>query len=102
MYTCVSYKTDVIQRIYLFIQAFVDVHVDKNDARLVREKRYKSVLNQQTRILELLPGYGKLMSYLLLPLRNGHLPIRATARSTLGADSLVRNLLVEVSSVIHR
>ncbi|XP_062505967.1 C3 and PZP-like alpha-2-macroglobulin domain-containing protein 8 isoform X2 [Corticium candelabrum] len=81
------------------LTAFVDVHVDKNDARLVREKRYKSVLNQQTRILELLPGYGKLMSYLLLPLRNGHLPIRATARSTLGADSLVRNLLVEPEGV---
>ena len=82
----------------LLVQVFVDLLVDNNDVRIVQGKRDKSALNQQTRTLNVLRGEGKLISYFLLPLRNGYLPITATARSTSAADSLKRNLIVEVSN----
>ncbi|XP_062505048.1 ovostatin homolog 2-like [Corticium candelabrum] len=94
---------EITLTVYNYLQtmltASVDVHVDINDARLVLGKRDKTPLNQRTRTLDVVPGNGEVISYFLLPLRNGHLPITATARSTLGADSLIRNLLVEPEGV---
>ncbi|XP_062505482.1 murinoglobulin-1-like isoform X2 [Corticium candelabrum] len=81
------------------LTASVDVLVDSNDLRIVHGKGNKTALNQVFKTVTVPASAGNSLSYYLLPLKNGHLPINATARSTVAADSLIRNLFVEPEGV---
>ncbi|XP_062505338.1 murinoglobulin-1-like [Corticium candelabrum] len=81
------------------LTASVDVLVDSNDLRIVHGKGNKTALNQVFKTVTVPASAGNSLSYYLLPLKNGHLPIKATTRSTVAADSLMRNLFVEPEGV---
>ena len=70
--------------------------MNADELRVVRGKDDKAILKSRVRPVEIPDGEGTLITYYVLPLRNGYLPIQATARSQTAADSVIRNLLVEV------
>ena len=80
----------------LIVQAYVDLLVKDEDLRIVRGKDDRTTLKSGSRPVEVPAGEGAPITYYLLPLRNGYLPIQATVRSQTAADSVIRNLLVEV------
>lgn len=54
------------------------------------------MFSDQSLTITVSAGEGSSLSFRVLPLKIGHLPIKCTARTTLAADAIVRNLLVEV------
>ena len=70
--------------------------VNDTELRIIRSINNRNTLKQ--RPVEVAAGESTTIKYLLLSLTNGYLPIQATARSEEASDSVVRNLLVEVSS----
>lgn len=76
--------------------------MNDNDLRVVHSKDDKTALSQRSMTVEVAAEDRESITYFILPLRNGHLPIQATATSTLAADIVVRNLLVEVSGCFER
>ena len=78
------------------MQTYVDLLVKDDELRVVRGKDDRTILKLGSRPVEVPAGEGAPIKYYLLPLRNGYLPIQATVRSQTAADSVIRNLLVEV------
>ncbi|XP_062505913.1 alpha-2-macroglobulin-like protein 1 isoform X2 [Corticium candelabrum] len=81
------------------LTANVEVLVENNNLRIVHGKGNKTALHQAVRTVTVPASAGNSLSYYLLPLKNGHLPLKATARSTFAADSLIQNLFVEPEGV---
>ena len=82
------------------MQAFVDLMVKEDELRIVHGRNDKDALGSGLRTVEVPAGEGTSSSYYVLPLRNGYLPIQATVHSQIAADSVIRNLLVEVRRFI--